>query len=105
MTPPSLDEGMANERTALAWQRTALAMGAASALVSRLTFGRLGLIALVGLVGLPLSIAVFMESRRRYAHSSGIRPRPRVRDGLAPVALTTATAATAATELIALLAR
>lgn len=41
------DTGSVRERTALAWQRTALALVAASAIVARLTFDRVGPLALV----------------------------------------------------------
>ncbi len=51
------DPGIGNERTALAWQRTALAVLAAAAILSRLTFDRLGLLALVS-VGASAPIAL-----------------------------------------------
>jgi hypothetical protein len=102
---PALDDGRANERTALAWQRTALSLAAASALLARLTFDRLGLMALLSIVALPLSVWVFLESRQRYSRDAGVRPGTRSRDGRAPAALTLATAVTAATELAALLVR
>jgi uncharacterized membrane protein YidH (DUF202 family) len=102
---PALDDGRANERTALAWQRTALSLAAASALLSRLTFDRLGLMALLSVFALPLSVWVLLESRWRYSHDAGVQLRLRSRDGRAPAALTVATAVTAATELAALLVR
>ena len=42
-----MDPGVGNERTALAWQRTALALVAGSAILTRLTFDRLGAVALM----------------------------------------------------------
>lgn len=100
------DPGQANERTALAWQRTALSLVAGSALLTRLTFERLGPLALVSVgVALPLSLWVFLESRGRYAHDAGLRRRTRSRGGRAPTALMVATVAIAATELAAVLAR
>ncbi len=102
---PALDDGRANERSALAWQRTALSMMAASALVTRLTFERLGWVSLLSAMALPLSAWVMLESRLRYSHDAGIRLRRRSRDGRAPAALALATAAMAATELVALLVR
>jgi uncharacterized membrane protein YidH (DUF202 family) len=43
------DVGVSNERTALAWQRTALALLAGAAILSGLTLERLGLVAFVAL--------------------------------------------------------
>lgn len=99
------DPGLGNERTALAWQRTALALVAGSAILARLTFDRLGVLALVSVVvALPLSVWVLVESRGRYAHDAGVRRRRRPRGGRAPAALTVATAVLALTELAALVA-
>ena len=97
------DDGRANERTALAWQRTALSLVAGSALLSRLTFDRLGLFALSGVaVALPMSVWIFLEGRWRYGHDAGVRSRRRPRDGIAPTAIMVATVAIAMTELAAL---
>jgi uncharacterized membrane protein YidH (DUF202 family) len=101
----ALDDGRANERTALAWQRTALSLAAASALLSRLTFERAGWVALLSAVALPLSLSVLLESRLRYSHDAVIRTHRRPRDGRAPAALALATVALAASELAALLVR
>ena len=70
------DLGLSNDRTALAWQRTALSLLAGAAVLGRLTFDRLGLEALV-LLGFAalLSLWVFAESTRRYAQHTGCRPR------------------------------
>lgn len=101
MTSP--DAGGQNERTALAWQRTALSLMAASAAVSRLTFDRLGLLALLGLaVTFPLTLWVLLESRSRYRHHAGLLPRPRRRSGRAPVILAVAIGSMAITELVAM---
>jgi uncharacterized membrane protein YidH (DUF202 family) len=103
---PVLEDGRGNERTALAWQRTALSLVAASALLSRLTFGRLGSLALLSVVvALPLALWILLEGRWRYAHDAGVRLRARSRGGRAPTAMVVATAAIAATELAALLVR
>lgn len=97
------DPGMANERTALAWQRTALALVAASAVMARLTWSQLGLAAMVPLTAsLLLSLWVFAESWGRYSHDAGTRLRPRPRGGRAPTSLMLATVLVAATELAAL---
>jgi uncharacterized membrane protein YidH (DUF202 family) len=101
----ALDDGRGNERSALAWQRTALSVMTVSALMTRLTFESLGWVALLNAIALPLSVSVLLESRLRYSHDAGIRLRRRSRDGRAPAALALATAAMAATELVALLVR
>jgi uncharacterized membrane protein YidH (DUF202 family) len=62
-----MDPGRAPERTALAWQRTALAILFASLLLARLTVGQLGFVAIAALgISLPLTLWVYAESRRRY---------------------------------------
>ncbi len=99
------DPGIGNERTALAWQRTALSLIAGSAVLTRLTFDRLGLLALVSVgVAAPLGLWLFLESRGRYEHDAGLSRRPLRRGGRAPLALALATSAVALTELAALLA-
>ena len=100
---PLFDLGRGNERTALAWQRTALSLTAASALMSRLAFERLGWVALLSAITVPLSVSVMLESRLRHGHGAGIRPRRRPPDGRAPAALAFATTATAATAFLAML--
>lgn len=98
------DLGLVNERTALAWQRTALALMAGSAVLARLTFDRLGAMAFAGVVVvLPLSMWVLVESRGRYAHDAGARLRRRHRGGRAPAALTVATVVLALVELVAII--
>lgn len=102
MTGAALDPGRGNERTALAWQRTALALIAASALLTRLTADSLGLASLASVAAVtPLAAWVFLESRARYAHDAGTRSRSRARDGRAPLALALATAVIALTEVTA----
>ena len=95
----------ANERTFLAWIRTALALLAGSAIVARLTVDRIGALAVLSLaVVLPLATWVMVESRGRYAHDAGVRQRPRPRGGRAPFVLAAATMLIALTELAALVA-
>lgn len=103
MTPAPGDPGLANERTALAWQRTALATLAGAGIVARLTWTDLGAAAAVvlGMAGL-LGLWVFVESWARYTHAAGTRRRPRSRGGRAPAAVAAAVALVAATELVAL---
>ena len=98
------DPGVYNERTALAWQRTALALIAASAVVARLTLERIGVLAIASvLVAMPLAVWVMVESRGRYAHTAGVRSRARSRGGRAPTVLAVVTVLVALTELSALL--
>lgn len=98
----STDLGVSNERTALAWQRTALALMAGTAIMARLTYSQLGWLALVVLsVALLLGFWVFLESWLRYTHHAGIRFRARPRGGRAPASLAVATILIAGTELAA----
>jgi uncharacterized membrane protein YidH (DUF202 family) len=102
---PTEDPGAGNERTALAWQRTALALVAGAALLTRLTLDRLGWFAVVSVVVAgPLAGWVFVESRLRYAQAAAVRARPRPRGGRAPLALALATVVVATVELAALVA-
>jgi hypothetical protein len=99
------DQGAQNERTALAWQRTALSLLAGSAAVCRLTIDRLGPLALMCVVvAAPAAGWVFLESRGRYRHDAEIQARERPRGGRAPAALALVTTTIALTELAALLA-
>ena len=100
------DAGESLARTALAWQRTALALAAGSAVLTRLTFERLGLLALVSVgVAAPLGLWLFLENRGRYRHEAGPAERTRTRSAAAPLVLTLATSAVAIVELAALLSR
>jgi uncharacterized membrane protein YidH (DUF202 family) len=104
MTTREPEPGVYNERTALAWQRTALALLAGSAVVARLALEELGVVAVAGfLVVLPLVAWVLLESRGRYRHHAGIRLRARSRGGRAPAVLAVVTVLVALTELAALL--
>jgi uncharacterized membrane protein YidH (DUF202 family) len=97
------DPGAANERTALAWQRTALSLLAGSAILSRITLDRLGLAAMTSVVvAVPLGSWVFFESRARYRQSAGLQRRGRPRGGRAAAALAIATVCVGLTELAAL---
>ena len=71
MTEPV--HGMQPERTALAWQRTALSVAVAAAILARLTYGDLGAWALLALVvSLGLCCWVLVESRTRYRGRVGL---------------------------------
>jgi uncharacterized membrane protein YidH (DUF202 family) len=99
-----VDAGIANERTALAWQRTALSLATGAAVLARLTFDRLGVVAVVALAAaLALALWVLVESRGRYAHDAAVRLRDRPRGGRAPAALAAATVLVGLTEVAALL--
>jgi uncharacterized membrane protein YidH (DUF202 family) len=92
---------LATERTALSWQRTALSLLAGSLILARLTFDRLGALAILGVVvTVVLASWVLWESRTRY-HRGGIS-RP-VRGGRAGLALASAMSVLALVELAALL--
>jgi uncharacterized membrane protein YidH (DUF202 family) len=91
------DTGNAGERTALAWQRTALTVLAGALLVSRLSLDALGPAAFAVLVvTVPLAVWVLVESRFRHRRGSP-------QGGRAAAVLTAAVVALAATELAALL--
>jgi uncharacterized membrane protein YidH (DUF202 family) len=101
--PQTDDLGVSNERTALAWQRTALAVLAAAVLVTRLTVGELGGLAFVcTAVAVPVTLWLFTEGRLRYLHQRGSRLRAAGRGGRATAAVAVATVAVAITELAAL---
>jgi uncharacterized membrane protein YidH (DUF202 family) len=93
------DDGRAVERTALAWQRTALALATGSAVATRLAVDRLGLLALVGLLALPLSWWAFVESRRCQRRSTSSRETSPERDGRGPTLITMGIVLTASTEI------
>lgn len=93
--------GAQPERTALSWQRTALASATGAAVIARHSSETLGMVALplfLGTVG--LTVAAFLLGRHRYDLSPGEPARRR--DGRAPFALTLAIVAMALTELLAL---
>jgi uncharacterized membrane protein YidH (DUF202 family) len=62
---PALDIGLPAERTAMAWQRTALALAGFSALLVHLAERKV-LVAVPGLVGLALALALLVVGERRY---------------------------------------
>lgn len=93
--------GAQPERTALAWQRTALASAGGAAIIARHSGESLGPAALVILLAtLAMAGTAFILGRRRYA-TAPVEPSRR-RDGRAPFALALAVAAMALTELLAL---
>lgn len=93
------DPGIANERTALAWQRTALSIVGGAAILARLRAEDLALLAVPLTLAALLGLWVLLESRGRYHRTA----RAERRGGRAPMALTIATALIAVSELVALL--
>ncbi|GAA3927951.1 DUF202 domain-containing protein [Microbacterium soli] len=62
-----IDPGLQPERTALAWQRSALALAGGSVVTLRLLPPVIGIPALVlGFAGVALALAVLIGSHRRY---------------------------------------
>lgn len=100
------DPGVQNERTALAWQRSALAVLAGAAVLTRLTEHRLGAWALLPLVvAAPLCGWAFFESRARYLRSAQVTEDLRKRGGRATLTLTVAVVVIGLTELAAAVLR
>lgn len=96
--------GVYYERTALAWQRTALALVAGAAIVSRLALDRLGVLAGVSVVvAAPVMVWVLWASRRRDHSHSWTRPALHQRGGRAAAALAGVCVVIALTEMAALL--
>ena len=72
MTATPHDPGLQPERTALAWQRSALALAVATIVVGRLTFSTVGLVALlVVALGLGHTAVIFATAHRRYRMRTG----------------------------------
>ncbi len=62
---PFLDAGLQAERTAMAWQRTALGVGAVGALLVHYT-GGLSVKAVPGLLGLAAALVMLLAAEHRY---------------------------------------
>lgn len=93
------DTGIANERTALAWQRTALSIVGGAAILARLRAEDLVLLVVPLSLAALLGLWVLFESRWRYDRTT----RSLRRGGRAPAVLSVATGLIAVSELIALL--
>ena len=65
---PSHDPGLQAERTAMAWERTALGVAAVSALLLHDTGGSL-LAKLPGTLGLSVALVLLVATELRYAHT------------------------------------
>ncbi len=69
MSDRPFDKGLQPERSALAWQRTALSIAVGSLIFGRILATSLGLWALLPmLAGLSMSAALGMKAYGRYAH-------------------------------------
>jgi len=67
MITRTYDPGAQNERTALAWTRTALALLVGVVLAARLAADPLGVVALAfAIVVAPLALVILLMARRRY---------------------------------------
>jgi uncharacterized membrane protein YidH (DUF202 family) len=98
-----LAPGVQKERTALAWQRTALSLMVAAVVTARLTYERLGPAAVVVTgVGLAASGWVFWTSRSRYRHHARLHAARGERGGRSGLALAATVVLLAATELASL---
>lgn len=105
MSARATDPGLSNERTALAWQRTALTLVVAAAILARLTLGSSGAgAAIVPVLAIVLGLWVFGESARRYLGAHRYRAGSRPRGGRAPTAMSMATVLLCVTEVVVLVA-
>lgn len=100
---PGPERGAQPERTALAWQRTGLSLALAAAVLARLTWGQLGVWAIVSLLAsLALCGWVLVGSRLRYRGQVAATPSGRDVGGWA-AALCGTVVLMSLTELAALL--
>ena len=96
MTPA---RGAAPERTALAWQRTAISLLVGAAIVARLTYRW------VGPLGLVLVVAAMAACIWVLGHTRTLVSRNHHGDGVRHIAITAAMLALAVTELAAIALR
>lgn len=98
------DPGGQNERTSLAWQRTALSIAAGSAILARLTLAEIGVWALVVfVVSLALSTLTLLSTRWEYRRRASL-PAPRfgLREGTRAALLTGNVVILCLAEIVAL---
>ena len=93
-SPRRLDSGLQAERTAMAWQRTALGVGGIGALLLHHA-GGIGVRAVPGLLGLVVALALVLAGERRYE-----RVVRRVSAGTSPVSRGLVRTLAAATVLL-----
>ncbi|TDD66099.1 DUF202 domain-containing protein [Jiangella aurantiaca] len=101
MTERTYDHGAQNERTALAWTRTALALLVGVVLASRLAAEPLGPAAMVfGLAVAPVALLILVLARRRYRRSNEALHADRaLPDGKLPALVALVTLLLAALEI------
>ena len=98
---PSGGDSAPNERTALAWTRTALALLGSVLLATRVVVDRFGLVtAAFAVIALPLGVAVLVGAGRRYRSARvALRTQARLPDGRLPAAVAVLLVVLAVTEL------
>ena len=90
MVDSPYDPGLQNERTSLAWTRTALALVVAVLLAARITLAELGALAVAFTIfTVPLAIGVLVSASRRYrsAHRALHAPASSLPDARLPAAV------------------
>lgn len=101
-----VDPGLQNERTELAWQRTALSLLTGSLILFRLTVETVSTPAVcLLLITVPVTCWVLARSRVRYHGHRVAETPPSDRDGSAAAGLTAVLVAMSLTELLSLAAR
>lgn len=71
------DPGGQNERTSLAWQRTALSIAAGAAVVSRLTISNIGAWAIIVFaLSVAMSVVTFLSARWEYRRRAQLQAPP-----------------------------
>lgn len=98
------DPGVQNERTSLAWQRTALSIAAGSAVLARVTVGAIGVWALIVLgLSLLMSGLTYVSLRWEYHRRARLADPPaHVREGARAALLAGNVLLLCVTELVAL---
>jgi uncharacterized membrane protein YidH (DUF202 family) len=100
------DPGLQPERTALAWQRSGLALAGASVIVARLTITSAGVLAVVAaLSGLAHAGVIFAVQRRHYRIRAAARRAPHWPTGLHAALLSAQVVLLASLELWHMLQR
>ena len=101
MTAAPRDPGLQPERTALAWQRSALALAGATIVVGRLTFGTVGAIALlVVALGVGHAAVIFATAQRHYRIRTGATQARQWPTGVHAILLSVQVAALGVLELL-----
>ncbi|HSO70581.1 MAG TPA: DUF202 domain-containing protein [Arachnia sp.] len=97
------DPGLAAERTILAWQRTALSIGAGALVFARIEATALGLWSWAfAAAGLAVAALIGIWSRRRYSytHRTMVSGGARLADGLLPAVVAVSVAAAGMVALL-----